>query len=115
VDNLFFSFEWSGWPGREVSLTCPLAGHWCLWVCWFPRRQRTSAEGYTVRGYVHVPQSSAAEPLRPVLTPAWIVCAVRNHNVARVNKSHQSFGDRFPIVVIDDLITSDLLAAVKGM
>lgn len=48
-------------------------------------------EGYTVRG------------------------AVRSHNVARVNKSHESFGDRFATVVIDDLVTSDLLAAVKGM
>jgi len=48
-------------------------------------------EGYTVRG------------------------AVRSHNVARVNRSYQSFGDKFATVVIDDLITSDLLAAVKGV
>ncbi|KAI9443361.1 NAD-P-binding protein [Lactarius indigo] len=47
-------------------------------------------EGYTVRG------------------------AVRSHNVARVNKSYESFGDRFAAVAINDLITSDLLAAVKG-
>jgi nucleoside-diphosphate-sugar epimerase len=40
---------------------------------------------------------------------------VRSHNVARVNKSYRSFGDKFDTVVIDDLITSDLLAAVKGM
>ncbi|KAH8998426.1 NAD-P-binding protein [Lactarius akahatsu] len=48
-------------------------------------------EGYTVRG------------------------SVRSHNVARVNKGYESFGDRFAAVVIDDLITSDLLAAVKGV
>ncbi|KAH9047652.1 NAD-P-binding protein [Lactarius hengduanensis] len=48
-------------------------------------------EGYTVRG------------------------SVRSHNVARVSKSYESFGDRFVAVVIDDLVTSDLLAAVKGV
>ena len=51
------------------------------------------------------PQSYTVEPFRPV----------RDHNVARVNKSRQSFGDRFATGVIDDLITSDLQAAVKGM
>lgn len=61
------------------------------------------------------PQSYTVEPFRPVLNPAYIVSAVRNHNVACVNKSHQSFGDRFATIVIDDLITSDLQAAVKGM
>ncbi|KAH9065276.1 NAD-P-binding protein [Lactarius vividus] len=48
-------------------------------------------EGYTVRG------------------------SVRSHNVARVDKSYESFGDRFTTTVIDDLVTSDLLAAVKGV
>ncbi|KAH9047655.1 NAD-P-binding protein [Lactarius hengduanensis] len=48
-------------------------------------------EGYTVRG------------------------TVRSHNVAHVNKGYESFGDRFATVVIDDLVTSDLLAAVKGV
>ncbi|KAF8271941.1 NAD-P-binding protein [Lactarius quietus] len=48
-------------------------------------------EGYTVRG------------------------AVRSHNVARVSKNHESFGDRFSTVVIDDLVTSDLEAAVRGV
>ena len=42
------------------------------------------------------------------------VSAVRSHNVARVSKSYESFGDRFSTVVIDDLVTSDLQAAVKG-
>jgi hypothetical protein len=50
-----------------------------------------------------------------VLTRAGIFSAVRSHNVARVNKSYRSFGDKFDTVLIDDLITSDLLAAVKGM
>jgi hypothetical protein len=54
-------------------------------------------------------------PLLLVLTYAGVVSAVRSHNVARVNKSHESVGDRFATVVIDDLVTSDLLAAVKGM
>ncbi|KAH8976398.1 NAD-P-binding protein [Lactarius hatsudake] len=40
---------------------------------------------------------------------------VRSHNVARVTKGYESFGDRFAAVVIDDLVTSDLLAAVKGV
>ena len=44
-----------------------------------------------------------------------IASAVRSHNVTRVNKSYQSFGDKFATVAIDDLITSDLQAAVKGM
>jgi hypothetical protein len=50
-----------------------------------------------------------------VLTRVAIVSAVRSHNVARVSKSYESFGDRFTTVVIDDLLTSDLLVAVKGM
>ncbi|KAH9065275.1 NAD-P-binding protein [Lactarius vividus] len=48
-------------------------------------------EGYTVRG------------------------TVRSHNAARVNQSYESFGDRFAAVVIDDLVTSDLLTAVEGV
>ncbi|KAI9443360.1 NAD-P-binding protein [Lactarius indigo] len=48
-------------------------------------------EGYTVRG------------------------TVRSHNLTHVSKSYESFGDRFAAVIIDDLVTSDLLAAVKGV
>ena len=59
--------------------------------------------------------SYTVEPLPPVLTSAGVISAVRSHNVARVNKSYESFGDRFAAVAIDDLITSDLLVAVKGM
>ncbi|KAI9453407.1 NAD-P-binding protein [Lactarius psammicola] len=41
--------------------------------------------------------------------------AVRSHNVTRVNKSYESFGDRFSATVIDDLVTSDFSDAVKGV
>jgi hypothetical protein len=41
--------------------------------------------------------------------------AVRSHNVARISKSYESFGDRFTTTVIDDIATSDLLQAVKGL
>jgi hypothetical protein len=56
-------------------------------------------------------------PTRPVvLTPgAGVVSAVRSRNVTRVNKSYESFGDRFSTTVIDELVTSDLSDAVKGM
>ena len=66
-------------------------------------------EGYTVRGFVHVPQSYSVE-----LTFAGIVSAIRSHNAPRVSKSYESFGDRFTTVIIDDLVTSDLQAAVRG-
>ena len=49
-----------------------------------------------------------------VLISTGTVSAVRGHNIARVSKSYESFGDRFSTVVIDDLVTSDLQAAVKG-
>jgi nucleoside-diphosphate-sugar epimerase len=67
-------------------------------------------EGYTVRGCVYIPQ----KPFLLALTSGVVVSAVRSHNVARVSKSHESFGDRFSTVTIDDLVTSDLQAAVKG-
>ncbi|KAI0246725.1 NAD-P-binding protein [Lactifluus subvellereus] len=41
--------------------------------------------------------------------------AVRSHNVTRVSKSYESFGDRFTTTVIDDLVASDLSEAVKGV
>jgi hypothetical protein len=40
---------------------------------------------------------------------------VRSQNVTRVNKSYESFGNKFSTTVIDDLVTSDLSDAVKGM
>lgn len=46
---------------------------------------------------------------------AAIVSAVRSHNVARVNKSYESYGDRFTTTVIEDIATSDLSQAVKGL
>jgi nucleoside-diphosphate-sugar epimerase len=67
-------------------------------------------EGYTVRGYVYTQQ----KPRLLVLTSGVVVSSVRSHNVARVSKSHKSFGDRFSTVTIDDLVTSDLQAVVKG-
>ncbi|KAH9080373.1 NAD-P-binding protein [Lactarius deliciosus] len=66
-------------------------------------------EGYTVRGPIPY------DTLLSVLTPAGVVSTVRSHNVARVNKGYESFGDKFAAVVIDDLVTSDLLATVKGV
>ena len=66
-------------------------------------------EGYTVRGFVHVTQSYGVE-----LTSTGIVSAVRSNKASRVSKSYESFGDRFSTVVIDDLVTSDLQAAIRG-
>ena len=40
---------------------------------------------------------------------------MRSRNVTRVNKSYESFGNQFSTTVIDDLVTSDLSDAVKGM
>ena len=45
---------------------------------------------------------------------AVVVSAVRSHNVPRVSKSYESYGDRFTTTVIEDLATSDLSQAVKG-
>ena len=66
-------------------------------------------EGYTVRGFVHAPQFYSVK-----LTSTGIVSAVRSLNAPRVSKSYKSFGDRFSTVVIDDLVTSDLQAAIRG-
>ena len=44
-----------------------------------------------------------------------VVSAVRSHNVARISKSYESFGDRFTTTVIDDIATSDFSQAVKGL
>jgi len=41
--------------------------------------------------------------------------AVRSHNVPRVSKSYESFGNRFTTTTIDDLGASDLSQAVKGV
>ena len=49
-----------------------------------------------------------------MLTSTGTVSTVRSHNVARVSKSHESFGSKFSTVAIDDLVTSDLQAVVKG-
>jgi hypothetical protein len=41
--------------------------------------------------------------------------AVRSHNVARLSKSYESFGNRFNTITVDDLATADLSQAVKGV
>ena len=43
------------------------------------------------------------------------VSAVRSHNVPRVSKSYESFGERFTTTIIDDIATSDFSEAVKGL
>ena len=65
--------------------------------------RRLIVQGY-VRGHANIPHSHIAELLRPVLIRVGIFSVVRGHNVARVNKSYQSFGDRFATVVINDVI-----------
>ena len=44
-----------------------------------------------------------------------VISAVRSHNVARISKSYESFGDRFTTTVVDDITTSDFSQAVKGV
>ncbi|KAH9039297.1 hypothetical protein EDB85DRAFT_1887481 [Lactarius pseudohatsudake] len=66
--------------------------------------------GHTVRGCARILQSYTVDPM---LTG--VVSAVRSRNVARVNKSYESFGDKFSVTAIDDLVTSDLSDAVKGV
>jgi hypothetical protein len=51
---------------------------------------------------------------RTLLLITVVVSAVRSHNVARITKSYESYGDRFTTTVIEDLATSDLSQAVKG-
>ena len=47
---------------------------------------------------------------------AAVVSAVRSNSVARVVKGYyESYGDRFATTVIEDLITSDLSQAVRGL
>jgi hypothetical protein len=43
-----------------------------------------------------------------------VISAVRSHNVLRVSKSYESYGDKFTTTTIEDLATSDLSQAVKG-
>ena len=44
-----------------------------------------------------------------------VVSAVRSPNIPRVRKSYESFGNRFTTTAVDDLATSDLSQAVKGL
>ena len=66
-------------------------------------------QGYSVRGCAYI---LYAYTLHSLVT---VVSAVRSHNVARISKNYESFGDRFTTTIIDDLITSDLSSAVKGL
>jgi hypothetical protein len=50
-----------------------------------------------------------------VYSPGNVISAVRSHNVLRVNRSYEPFGDRFTTTIVDDLATSDLSQAVKGL
>ncbi|KAI9443362.1 NAD-P-binding protein [Lactarius indigo] len=65
--------------------------------------------------YIFSPVLYRRTPLLLVLIPTDVVSTVRSHNVARVSKGYESFGDRFAAVVVEDLVTSDPLAAVKGV
>jgi UDP-glucose 4-epimerase len=70
-------------------------------------------QGYSVRGYAYILSMNTTQyTYRPMMT---VVSAVRSHNVARISKSYKSFGDRFTTTVIDDIATSDLVQAVKGL
>ena len=73
--------------------------------------------GYSVRRCVHILTSSPLpSSIQQQYTYPWVVVsAVRSHNVERVSKSYASFGDRFTTTVIEDLATSDLSPAVKGV
>ena len=67
-------------------------------------------QGYSVRGYAYILSLDTTQYTYGLMT---VVSAVRSHNVARISKSYESFGDRFTTTVIDDIATSDLSQAVK--
>ena len=66
-------------------------------------------QGYSVRGYARILYAYTVHSL------ATVASAVRSHNVPRISKGYESFGNRFTTTIIDDLITSDLSQAVKGL
>jgi UDP-glucose 4-epimerase len=69
-------------------------------------------QGYSVRGYAYILSLDTKQYTYGVLT---VFSAVRSHNVPRIRKSYESFGDRFTTTVIDDIATSDFSEAVKGL
>jgi thioester reductase-like protein len=71
--------------------------------------QELLRQGYSVRGC-----ASFFRILQFVHTSFAVVSAVRSHNVPRVRKSYESYGDKFSSTVIEDLVRSDLSQAVKG-
>ena len=69
-------------------------------------------QGYSVRGYAYILSMNTTQYTYRLMT---VVSAVRSHNVARISKSYESFGDRFTTTVIDDIATSDVSQAVTGL
>jgi nucleoside-diphosphate-sugar epimerase len=69
-------------------------------------------QGYSVRGYAYLLSLHTTQCTYGLMI---VDSAVRSHNVARISKSYESVGDRFTTTVIDDIATSDLLQAVKGV
>ena len=69
-------------------------------------------QGYSVRGYAYIISLHSTQYTYGLMT---VFSAVRSHNVARVDKSYESFGDRFTTTVIDDIATSDFSQAVNGL
>jgi hypothetical protein len=69
-------------------------------------------QGYSVRGYVYILSLHTTQYTYGLMT---VVSTVRSHNVARISKNYESFGDRFTTTVIDDIATSDLSQAVNGL
>jgi thioester reductase-like protein len=67
-------------------------------------------QGYSVRGYAYI--LLQVYTVHSLMT---VVSVVRSHNVPRVTKSYESFGNRFTTASIDDLATSDLSQVVKGL
>jgi len=69
-------------------------------------------QGYSVRGLANI---LSLHTTQYTYEPLTVVSAVRSHNVARISKSYESFGDRFTATIVDDLATSDFSQAVKGV
>ena len=69
-------------------------------------------QGYSVRAYAYILSLHATQYTYGLMT---VVSAVRSHSAPHISKSYESFGDRFTITVIDDIATSDLSQAVKGL
>ena len=69
-------------------------------------------QGYSVRAYAYILSVHTGQYTYGVMI---VVSVVRSHNAPRISKSYESFGDRFTTSVVDDIATSDLSQAVKGL